>query len=75
MLFRSSIPENTLKFIVGLLLTSFGTFWFGEGIQLQWPGGDWSLLALFAGYAAAALIALRSCRRLSQRTADVVRAI
>lgn len=44
------VPENTLKFVVGVMLTSFGTFWGGEGIGVTWPGGDWFLLALIAFY-------------------------
>lgn len=34
------VPENALKFIVGLMLTSFGIFWTGEGIGADWPGAD-----------------------------------
>ncbi len=34
------VPENTLKFVVGVLLTSFGIFWGGEGAGVEWPGGD-----------------------------------
>jgi Ca2+/H+ antiporter, TMEM165/GDT1 family len=45
----ASVPENALKFIVGVLLTAFGTFWLGEGNGAAWPGEDWSLLALIAG--------------------------
>jgi uncharacterized membrane protein len=30
------VPENTLKFIVGIMLTSFGTFWGGEGLGISW---------------------------------------
>lgn len=44
------VPENTLKFIVGVMLTSFGTFWGGEGIGIQWPGEDLFLLALIGFY-------------------------
>jgi uncharacterized membrane protein len=44
------VPENTLKFVVGVMLTSFGTFWGGEGIGVTWPGADWFLLALVAFY-------------------------
>lgn len=44
------VPENTLKFVVGVMLTSFGTFWGGEGIGIQWPGQDLFLLALIAFY-------------------------
>ncbi|MBA2560080.1 MAG: TMEM165/GDT1 family protein [Propionibacteriales bacterium] len=50
----ASIPENTLKYVVGLMLVSFGTFWSMEGLgvfsasgsSLEWPGGDWAILAL-----------------------------
>jgi uncharacterized membrane protein len=50
------IPENTLKFVVGVLLSAFGAFWFGEGIGLVWPGGDLALLGLIAFFFAAALM-------------------
>lgn len=53
----SAIPENQLKFAVGVLLSAFGTFWFGEGIGLDWPGADWSLPGLVAAFLAAALLA------------------
>lgn len=42
------VPENTLKFAVGLMLTSFGIFWTGEGLGTEWPGADLSLFGLFA---------------------------
>lgn len=42
------VPENTLKFGVGVMLTSFGTFWSAEGAGVSWPGGDAALLALIA---------------------------
>jgi len=50
----SKVPENTLKFVVGLMLTSFGIFWTGEGIGADWPGADISLLGIFAMVAATA---------------------
>jgi uncharacterized membrane protein len=40
------VPENTLKFAVGLLLTSFGIFWGGEGAGVDWPGGDVAILGV-----------------------------
>lgn len=63
------IPENTLKFVVGVLLCSFGTFWVGEGIGLPWPGEDWSILALNAGFLAISVIAVPLCRTRSGRAA------
>jgi uncharacterized membrane protein len=56
------IPENTLKFLVGIILSAFGTFWVGEGIGFMWPGGDWALAALNAGFLLAALTLVRLCR-------------
>lgn len=44
------VPENALKFVVGVMLTSFGTFWGGEGLGIQWPGEDIFLLALVVFY-------------------------
>ncbi len=58
----STIPENTLKFTVGVLLSAFGTFWIGEGLGLAWPGEDWSLLILGAGYLAASILSVSLCR-------------
>jgi len=44
----SQIPENMLKFVVGMMLTSFGIFWTGEGLGAEWPGADLALLVIFA---------------------------
>jgi len=60
------IPENALKFGVGVLLCAFGTFWVGEGMSLAWPGGDVSLVLLVAGYLMCAFTAVWVCRRLRQ---------
>jgi Ca2+/H+ antiporter, TMEM165/GDT1 family len=57
----SRVPENTIKFAVGLLLATFGTFWVVEGLgyfrpgseSIRWPGGDAALLVLFAIWCAA----------------------
>ncbi len=42
----SRVPENTLKFAVGVMLTSFGIFWGSEGAGAHWPGGDAALLVI-----------------------------
>jgi uncharacterized membrane protein len=42
------VPENTLKFAVGVMLTTFGTFWGAEGAGVSWPGGEWALLGVLA---------------------------
>jgi uncharacterized membrane protein len=42
----TQVPENTLKFLVGIMLTSFGTFWAAEGAHASWPGDDAALLVL-----------------------------
>jgi len=40
------VPENSLKFVVGVMLTSFGVFWGGEGVHAHWPGGETALLVI-----------------------------
>jgi uncharacterized membrane protein len=52
----SRVPENTLKFVVGIMLTAFGTFWGAEGAGAHWPGSDASLLAIVPAVAVFALI-------------------
>jgi uncharacterized membrane protein len=49
------VPENTMKFVVGIMLTAFGTFWGAEGAGAHWPGSDAALLALIPGIAVFAL--------------------
>ncbi|HTW00529.1 MAG TPA: hypothetical protein VMF87_09540 [Streptosporangiaceae bacterium] len=49
------VPENTMKFAVGIMLTAFGTFWGAEGAGAQWPGSDAALLVLIPAIAAFAL--------------------
>jgi uncharacterized membrane protein len=49
------VPENTMKFVVGIMLTAFGTFWGAEGAGAHWPGSDAALLALIPGIAVLAL--------------------
>jgi uncharacterized membrane protein len=60
----SRVPENAMKFVVGIMLTSFGTFWTGEGLGIAWWGADLSLLLLAAFYlgVSAALVAAARVR-------------
>jgi len=57
------IPENTLKFVVGVMLVAFGTFWLGEGLGITWPLGDATLLVLAAAYAILSLLVSRFLAR------------
>jgi uncharacterized membrane protein len=45
------VPENTLKFVVGIMLTSFGVFWGAEGAGAHWPGSDAALLVIIPAIA------------------------
>jgi uncharacterized membrane protein len=56
------VPENTLKFTVGVLLSSFGVFWTGEGLGVPWPGEDLAILGFAALFLAVALAAVRLAR-------------
>lgn len=56
------VPENGLKFVVGLMLTTFGTFWAGEGVGINWPLGDAVLGVLLAVYLAVSLVAIAFVR-------------
>ena len=58
----SRVPENTLKFTVGLLLTTFGTFWGAEGAGASWPGDDAALPAILALLALVSFLAVRALR-------------
>jgi len=55
-------PENTMKFAVGVMLTSFGIFWGAEGAGAQWPGGDAALLAIIPGLLIASTAMARTLR-------------
>lgn len=65
----SRVPENTLKFGVGVLLTSFGTFWGAEGAGAQWPGGDAALLVVMVVVLLTALGLVELLRRTPDRHA------
>jgi uncharacterized membrane protein len=59
----SRVPENTLKYAVGVMLTAFGTFWGAEGAGAQWPGGDAAIPALIAFTLATSTVLVGVMRR------------
>jgi len=59
------VPENALKFVVGVMLTGFGAFWSEEGAGAHWPGGDTALLVLLPGIAVLSLLLAYALRRRS----------
>lgn len=58
------VPENTLKFIVGVMLTAFGMFWGAEGAGTRWPGADAALLVIAPAVAVFALGLIAALRRI-----------
>jgi uncharacterized membrane protein len=61
------VSENTLKLIVGVMLTSFGVFWSAEGAGAHWPGGDAALLAIIPSVLAVAIVISTAIRRAAGR--------
>lgn len=61
----TKVPENTLKFSVGILLSAFGVFWIGEGLKFGWPGADLSLPGLAAGFLLVSALLIRGAKRMS----------
>jgi uncharacterized membrane protein len=59
----SRVPENTMKFVVGVMLTGFGMFWSVEGAQGDWPGNDAALLVLIPMVALLAMACVAMLRR------------
>ena len=57
------VPENTIKFTVGLLLTSFGCFWAAEGAGVDWPGDELSLIGVIAFVGLLSFALVRALRR------------
>jgi uncharacterized membrane protein len=77
----TAVPENTMKYVVGIMLTAFGTFFVGEGIGIAWWHEDVSILPLIAIYGLASLALVQLLRlepgtlRVEAPVARVVRAI
>jgi Ca2+/H+ antiporter, TMEM165/GDT1 family len=69
------VPENTLKYTVGVLLATFGTFWSVAGLgvfqpgraDLEWPGGDWSILGLLVIWFALSRLLIRTLPSIAGR--------
>jgi Ca2+/H+ antiporter, TMEM165/GDT1 family len=56
------VPENTLKFAVGVMLSAFGIFWTGEGLGVSWPGADFAIVVFIAMFLAVGLAAIEIVR-------------
>ncbi|MBV9403192.1 MAG: hypothetical protein JO018_05630 [Candidatus Eremiobacteraeota bacterium] len=65
----SRVPENTMKFVVGIMLVSFGTYWTGEGLGIRWSLGDFTLLMLIAMYCVMSAVLIAVLRYLRAVTA------
>jgi len=63
------VPENTLKFVVGVMLSSFGVFWTGEGLGVNWPGEDAAILGFVVLFVLISLGCAALVRRPSLKTA------
>jgi uncharacterized membrane protein len=69
----STVPENSMKFAVGLLLSTFGTFWAAEGAGAAWPGGDGAIPAILVLYAAVSFGIVALLRQQRSAAASAVR--
>lgn len=67
----SRVPENTMKFLVGVMLTTFGIFWGGEGAGVDWPGQDAAILAVGVFVLVCALLAVQILQRQRRALAAV----
>jgi len=70
----SRVPENAMKFTVGVMLTTFGIFWSAEGAGADWPGGDAAILGVLGFVVLTSFLLvrlLRRERRTQLRTAEV----
>ena len=59
----SQVPENTMKFGVGVMLSAFGVFWTGEGLGISWPGADFAIVAFACIFAVTGLALVPLARR------------
>lgn len=70
----SRIPENSMKFIVGIMLTSFGAFWVGESLNVAWPQKDLSVLYVAVTLLILSFVIVQRCKSAIQKSAAANRA-
>ena len=63
----SFVPENFMKFVVGSMLTTFGIFWGGEGLLVEWPGGDAMLPVILVGVLLSSYVGVRMLASMAGR--------
>ncbi|HEX9559419.1 MAG TPA: hypothetical protein VF991_23205 [Reyranella sp.] len=61
----AQVPENSLKFAVGVLLSAFGMFWTGEGLGIDWPGGDLVIVAFIAIFLVVGLLSVAAAKMIA----------
>jgi Ca2+/H+ antiporter, TMEM165/GDT1 family len=66
----SRVPENGLKYAVGIMLITFGTFWAGEGVGIEWPASDATLFVLGIAYTIAGILAIWLTRQVLDARRD-----
>lgn len=64
----AKVPENTMKFIVGVMLTSFGAFWLGQSFGVTWPEADVSILYLIATLLLLSLVLVQRFKSVLRKT-------
>ncbi|WP_067560653.1 COG4280 domain-containing protein [Ferroacidibacillus organovorans] len=64
----TKVPENTMKFVVGIMLTSFGSFWLGEGLRVHWPQKDVSILYLAVTLLLVSYFIIQRCKSVLKST-------
>jgi uncharacterized membrane protein len=57
------VPENALKFTVGVLISAFGCFWIGEGLGFDWPGDDFAIIGMIVILAGSGLMTAQLIRK------------
>ncbi len=70
----SRVPENGMKYAVGVMLTTFGTFWGGEGVGIEWPGSDGAILVILAFILLSSIAMVAVLRRARERQSALVMA-